>query len=179
MEQILELVKQELANKLNKKSIKDYDQIDIDTAVDLLESEGLPVYSDLKNSLTTPWSVAKYIQLSLEEKELLERVEKDLRESIPANIETAYLKKFSCIVQLSKTFVEGEKQQVLCLKYFLDEDDKIQYKIVSNNTIWGWDISKKQLIALLKNEGFLQEKFDSKKVSIKSWFRRLLAKLGL
>ena len=176
MEKILELVKQELANKLHKKSIKDYDKIDVEIAIDLLESEGLPVYSDLKDNLTTPWSVAKYIQLSLEEKDLIERVEKDLKDIIPNNIETAYLKKFSCIVQLSKTFVEGEKQQVLSLKYYLDEDDKIQYKIISNNSLWGWDISKHQLVALLKNEGFLPEKF---KTTSTSWFRRLLSKLGL
>ena len=80
MEEILKLVKEELAKKLNKKSIADYDQIEVETAVDLLESEGLPVYSDFRANLTTPWSVAKYIQLSMEEKDLIKRVEKDLKE---------------------------------------------------------------------------------------------------
>lgn len=173
LNEVLSLVKKELEAKLNKKNIKDYDTVDIETAVDLLESEGLPVYSDFRDKLVSPWAIAKYIQLSLEEKELIEKVKKDLVEFVPDFIDIAFMKKFSCIVQLSRKFVEGEKQQAISLKYFLDDDDNIQYKITSTST-WCWDISKRQLIALLKNEIMLPEGSRKDwKIEKKSWFRRI------
>ena len=76
MEEILKLVKKELETKLIKENIGDYDGVDVETAVDLLESEGLPVYTDFRDKLITPWAIAKYIQLSLEEKELIEKVKR-------------------------------------------------------------------------------------------------------
>ena len=174
MEEILKLVKKELETKLIKENIDDYDQVDIETAVNLLESEGLPVYTDFKDKLTTPWAIAKYIQLSLEEKELIEKVKKDLEELIPNTIDIAFMKKFSCIVQLSKKFIEGEKQQAISLKFFLDEDENIQYKIASTST-WCWDISKRQLKGLLQNEIIFPEsnKNDWKIEKKKSLFRRI------
>jgi len=172
MEEILKLVKKELETKLIKENINDYDSIDVETAVDLLESEGLPVYTDFRDKLVTPWAIAKYIQLSLEEKELMEKVKKDLAEFIPENMDVAFMKKFTCVVQLSKKFVEGEKQQAISLKYFIDPDENIQYKIASTST-WGWDISKRQLKGLLQNEIILPESNKKDwKIEKKSWFKR-------
>ena len=175
MEKILQLVKDELKHRLNKENIEDLDSIEIETAVEILEAEGLPVYSDFRANLTTPWAIAKYIQLSLEENQLIEKVKVDLKKFIPENIDIAFMKKFSCIVQLSKTFIEGEKQQALTVKYFLDEDDSIHYKLTTTST-WGWDISKDQLKALLKNEYIIPENNmnDWKiKPQHKSWIKRL------
>lgn len=173
MEQILELVKNELKTILNKKAIKDYDNIDIETAINLLRNEGLPVYSEFKDKLNTPWAIAKYIELSIEEKDLIEKVKKDLEIFIPNTIDIAFMRKFSCIVQLSKKFVEGEKQQAITLKYVVDDDDNVQYKIASTST-WCWDISKRQLKALLQNEIMLPEgNIKSWKIEKKSWFKRL------
>lgn len=179
MEEILDLVKKELANKLGVDKIEDFTNIDVEMAVSILEAEGLPVYTDLKPSLITPWSVARYIQLSIEEKELINKVQTDLKSFIPSNIDIAFMKKFSCIVQLSKTFIEGEKQQALCVKYFLDEDDKINYKLTTNS-VWNWDISKAQLKALLQNNYIIPENnisnWDIKVKSKKSWFKRIFKK---
>ena len=175
MEKVLELVKKKKKKQLIKEKIEDFDNIDIKTATSLLESEGLPVYADFKDKLTTPWAIAKYIQLSIEEKELIEKVKTDIKElQLSDNIDIAFMKKFSCIVQFSKKFIEGEKQQAICLKYFLDEDGIVQYKIASNS-VWCWDISKRQLKALLQNEYFLPEgnKQDWKIDKKKPWFKRI------
>lgn len=177
MQDILEAVKNELKVKLNKDQIDDYDEISIDTAVDVLEAEGLPVYSDFRANLTTPWAIARYIQLSLEEKQLVEKVEADLKKFIPENIEIAFLKKFSCVVHLSKTFVEGEKRQTLAVKYTLDEDEGIHYKLTTNGA-WCWDITKAQLSALLKNEIVTPELKNDWKINKKpSFIKRFLKKI--
>lgn len=173
MKQILDLVKEELKNKLNLKDIEDYTEISIDNAVDILEAEGLPVYTEFKSNLTTPWSIAKYIKLSLDEQDLIKKVTEDFISFLPQNIDYIFLKKLSCTVQLSKTFIEGEKKQALTLKYFLDEDEKIQYKILSTST-WGWDITKAQLKALLSNTGFISEKLsDTSVVQKTKWYNRI------
>lgn len=175
MEKILQLVKDELKARLNKDQIEDLDPVEVDTAVEILEAEGLPVYSDFRANLTTPWAIAKYIQLSLEEEQLIEKIKVDLKKFIPENIDIAFMKKFSCAVQLSKTFVDGEKQQALTVKYFLDEDDIIHYKLITTST-WGWDISKEQLKALLLNEYIVPENNQKDwkiKPNKKSWFKRI------
>lgn len=177
MQDILEAVKNELKSKLNKTEIDDYEEISVDMAVDILESEGLPVYSDYKANLISPWAIARYIQLSLEEKQLIEKVNDDLIKFIPEKIEIAFLKKFTCIVQLSKPFVEGEKRQVLALKYYLDEDENVCYKITSTGT-WCWDITKQQLAALLKNEIITSEIKKDWTINKKkhSWLHKLFSK---
>lgn len=175
MEKILQLVKDELKTKLNKDTIDDMDPVSVETAVEILEAEGLPVYSDFRANLTTPWAIAKYIQLSLEEDQLIEKVKDDLKKFIPETVDIAFMKKFSCIVQFSKPFVEGAKQQALTVKYFLDEDEGLHYKLTTTST-WGWDISKDQLKALLLNEYIIPENNQNKwqiKTQKKSWFKRL------
>lgn len=174
---ILELVKADLKKRLGLKKIEDYTEISIEAVTELLEEEGVFIYTDFKQNLTTPWSVARYLLLFSEEKSLIKEVESDLAMIIPDTVETAYLKKFSNIVQITKKFVEGEKKQSLQLKYFKDEDDKLQYKIVASN-FGGWDISKSQLGALLRNQGFIPEKFEGKGKK-QNWFKRLLKKIGL
>ena len=173
MEQILKLVKDELTKVLNK-PIDDMDVIPIEVTTDLLESEGLPVYSDFKDSLTTPWSIAKYIQLSIEEKDLIERVKKDLKD-IPSNIDMSFIKRLSCNIQFSKQYVEGAKHQILIIKYYLDEDDNIQYKLTNNGNNFCWDITKSQFLALLANEGFISEKLKETSLTPKkkSLFKRI------
>lgn len=174
--QILDAVKKELKIRLDKE-VSDYDEISSETAISIIEDEGLPVYTDFKDKLISAWAIARYIQLSLEEKELIELVKKDLSKIIPENVSIAFIKKFSCEVQLTKDFVEGEKKQALTLKYFLDKDDEVQYKISSG--IWGWDISKIQIQALLNNKSFVMEKFDGHnfKQNKNGWFKNFIKKV--
>lgn len=177
-EQILKAVKAELENRLNKK-IDDYNEIDAETGISLVEEEGLPVYSEFKDKLTTPWAIARYMKLNLDEKEMLEKVRDDLKELIPEQIDMVFVKRLSCEVQFTKKFEECVKRQLLIVKYYLDEDDNIQYKLTNNGSNFCWDISKAQLKALLGNKGFTSEKFvnisvSKKESKFKRWLRKIL-----
>ena len=63
VEEILELVKKDLAQRLNVESVGDYDSVSFETVKDLLDEEDVLIYGEFKDSLTSPWAVAKYICL--------------------------------------------------------------------------------------------------------------------
>ena len=167
---VLDLVKKELSAKLNKE-LNDYDEIPVEVVEELLAEEDLFIYSEYKDKLKSPWAVARYMVLCTEEKELIDRVKKDLKGIIPDTVEEFFIKRLSCNIQFNKKFIEGAKKQCLTINYFLDEDDVLHYKLVSTALV-GWDISKAQLQALLQNRGFFPEKFKEP-----SWFKKLLSKL--
>lgn len=178
MAEVIELVKEELSKILKKDITNDFEEIEPKLAKVILENEGLPVYKDLEANLTTPWAVARYIQLSIEEKEFTEKVVKDLSTVLPDNIDILPVKGFTSTVQLTKQFVEGEKKQNLTVKYYMI-DDEFYYSIVGTSP-YGWDISKRQLASLLSNTTLLPEiiKADefklNKKKTKKSWIKRIL-----
>ena len=157
VEEILELVKKELAQRLNVESVGDYDSVPFEIAKDLLDEEDVLIYGEFKDSLTSPWAVAKYICLYIEEKELIKKVEADLN-TLPSNIEYFFIKHLSCNIQFTPKFEEGVKKQALIVKYYLDEDDKIQYKLTNAGSNVCWDIIKGQLKALLSSEVVIPEK---------------------
>lgn len=174
-EEILKLVKEDLSKRLDK-VVDDYDTISFDIAKTLLDDENILVYAEFKDSLVTPWAVARYIGLYLDEKELIEKVTADLN-SLPPKIEYCFIKHLSCNIQFSRTFEEGVKKQVLVVKYYLDEDDKIQYKLTNAGSNSCWDITKGQLKGLLASEIVIPEKVIIKpKNRIIGWIKR---KLGL
>ena len=74
VEEILELVKKDLAQRLNIESIGDYDPVPFETAKDLLDEDDILIYGEFKDSLTSPWAIAKYMYLYTEEKELIKQV---------------------------------------------------------------------------------------------------------
>ena len=96
------------------------------------------------------------------------------------NIEITFIKRLSCNVQFNNKFEEGVKRQVLIVKYYLDEDDRIQYKLTNTGSNACWDITKGQLKALLGNEIFISEKIIDpkyqKKTNLFGWIKK---KLGL
>lgn len=173
MEQILELVKNEFKTRLKLKELGDYDEIPFENIKELLEDEGVLIYGEFKESLKTPWSVARYIKLYLEEKELIEQVKMDLI-NLPPRIEYCFVKHLSCNIQFTKEFEEGVKKQALVVKYYLDEDDKIQYKLTNANTASCWDITKAQLYALLANEIIIPEKINKikNKTGLFAWIKK-------
>ena len=179
-EEILDLVKKEFKTRLKLKKIDDYDNVSFETIKELLEEDNILIYGEYKDSLTTPWSVARYIKLYLEEKELIKIVSEDIDKFIPKNIEYTFVKHLSCNVQFMKTFEEGVKRQILVIKYYLDEDDRIQYKLTNTGSTFCWDITKPQLKALLSNEIIINEKaidtsLQPKKVSaFKKWLKKIL-----
>lgn len=178
-EELLKLLKDDFKKRLKLKSIDDITEIPFDTVKELLEEEDILIYSEFKDSLTTPWSVARYIKLYLEEKELIKQVEADLKKIVPDNIEFVFVKRLSCNVQFTNKFEEGVKRQTLIIKYYLDEDDRIQYKLTNNGSNGCWDITKGQLKALLNNEIIIAEKIIDPKFKKKSLFGWIKKKLGL
>ena len=157
VEDILELVKKDLAQRLNVKSIGDYDTVSFETAKALLDEDDILIYGEFKDSLTTPWAIAKYMYLYIEEKELIKQVEDDLS-TLPPRIEYYFVKHLSCNIQFTPKFEEGVKKQALVVKYYLDEDDKIQYKLTNVGSNACWDITEGQLKALLASEVVIPEK---------------------
>lgn len=176
IEEILKLVKEDLAKRLNIKSINDYDPVSLETAKELLDDDNILIYNEFKDALISPWAIAKYMYLYIEEKELIKQVEEDLK-NLSDKIEYCFVKHLSCNVQFNNKFEEGIKKQVLIVKYYLDEDDKIQYKLTNAGNNACWDITKGQLKALLENEIIIPEKVNKlKKKNIFNWIKR---KLGL
>jgi len=157
VEEILELVKKDLAQRLNVESIGDYDSVPFETAKNLLDEDDILIYGEFKDSLTSPWAIAKYMYLYTEEKELIKQVEEDLS-NLPPKIEYYFIKHLSCNIQFTPKFEEGIKKQALIVKYYLDEDDKIQYKLTNAGSNVCWDITKGQLKALLSSEVVIPEK---------------------
>lgn len=176
MEQILELVKKDLAAKLHITDIGDYDTISFDLAKELLDEDDILVYNEFKDSLTNPWAVARYITLYLEEKDLLKKVEADINGILPSGMEYYFVKHLSCNIQFISKFEEGVKKQTLVVKYYIDEDDKIQYKLTNAGSNSCWDITKGQLRALLANEIIIPEKVIKikHKNKIIRWIRKKL-----
>lgn len=175
LEEILELVKKDLAKRLEVESIGDYDTIPFETAKALLEEDDILIYGEFKNSLNSPWAVAKYMYLYIEEKELIKQVEADLN-TLPSNIEYFFIKHLSCNIQFTPKFEEGVKKQALIVKYYLDEDDKIQYKLTNAGSTSCWDITKGQLKGLLASEVIIPEKVMKLKPKNKliRWIKKLL-----
>ena len=157
VEEILELVKKDLVKRLDVESIGDYDSVPFETAKDLLDEDDILIYGEFKDSLTSPWAIAKYMYLYTEEKELIKQVEEDLS-NLPPKIEYYFIKHLSCNIQFTPKFEEGVKKQALIVKYYLDEDDKIQYKLTNAGSNVCWDITKGQLKALLSSEVVIPEK---------------------
>lgn len=178
-EELLDIVKKEFQKRLKIEKLDDLDVVPFETAKELLEEDDILIYTEFKDSLTTPWSVARYIKLYLEEKELVKQVEKDLK-NISDKVEITFVKHLSCNIQFTSKFEEGIKRQTLIVKYYLDEDDKIQYKLTNAGSNSCWDITKGQLKALLGNEIFISEKIIDPKIKKKTgllkWIKK---KLGL
>lgn len=175
VEELLELVKKDLAKRLEVESIGDYDSVPFETAKALLEEDDILIYGEFKDSLTSPWAIAKYMYLYIEEKELIKQVEEDLN-TLPPRIEYYFVKHLSCNIQFTPKFEEGVKKQALIVKYYLDEDDKIQYKLTNAGSNACWDITKGQLKALLASEVIIPEKVVALKPKNKliRWIKRKL-----
>lgn len=180
---ILKAVKNSLKKEF-KITIKDEysETIPFSITESLLKEDNIPIFKEYIPELISPWGIAKYIFLYLENKEIVEKIKEDLNNLIPDSVDyNIHRDFFSCKVDLYKKNEYTDKQQWLTIKYFINEDDQICYAIVSNR--WSWDISKKQLKNLLNNEGIISEDLSKynltpklsvfKKVvkHIKRWFK--------
>lgn len=127
--------------------------IDNKDVLTLLERDNIEVDSKFLSSLITPYAIAKFILLKVQEKGIIQRIEEALETYLdPTKIEWTIYKDFSNQIMFNNKpeINSEEKPQNLLVKYRVDkETDKIIYSICSGN--WGWDLSINQLKALLEN----------------------------
>lgn len=109
----------------------------------------LPIF---KNQLKTPYAIAKYLSLVVQQKELTKRIDMALTVLLDNNkISWVIHQNFSNTITFTKILQinSEEKPQSLLVKYRINnENDQIVYSIMAGN--WGWDITANQLKALLE-----------------------------
>ena len=127
----------------------------------------LEVLPTFKSQLKTPYSIAKYLSLVVQQKELTTRIDDTLKTLLDINkISWVIHQNFTNTITFSKILGinSEEKPQGLLIKYRLDsETDKIIYTIAAGN--WGWDITPQQLKALLEGDIPVYEKKSSDKMT--------------
>lgn len=132
----------------------------------LLERDNIEVDSKFLSSLITPYAIAKFILLKVQEKGIIQRIEEALEVYLDhTKIEWTIYKDFSNQIMFNNKpeINSEEKPQNLLVKYRIDkETDKIIYSICSGN--WGWDLSINQLKALLENTTIPVKNIEKKSV---------------
>ena len=138
--------------------------IDNKDVLTLLERDNIEVDSKFLSSLITPYAIAKFILLKVQEKGIIQRIEEALEVYLDhTKIEWTIYKDFSNQIMFNNKpkINSEEKPQNLLVKYRIDkETDKIIYSICSGN--WGWDLSINQLKALLENTTIPVKNIDKK-----------------
>ena len=140
--------------------------IDNKDVLTLLERDNIEVDSKFLSSLITPYAIAKFILLKVQEKGIIQRIEEALEVYLDhTKIEWTIYKDFSNQIMFNNKpeINSEEKPQNLLVKYRIDkETDKIIYSICSGN--WGWDLSINQLKALLENTTISVKNIEKKSV---------------
>ena len=140
--------------------------IDNKDVLTLLERDNIEVDSKFLSSLITPYAIAKFILLKVQEKGIIQRIEEALEAYLDhTKIEWTIYKDFSNQIMFNNKpeINSEEKPQNLLVKYRIDkETDKIIYSICSGN--WGWDLSINQLKALLENTTISVKNIEKKSV---------------
>ena len=140
--------------------------IDNKDVLTLLERDNIEVDSKFLSSLITPYAIAKFILLKVQEKGIIQRIEEALEVYLDhTKIEWTIYKDFSNQIMFNNKpeINSEEKPQNLLVKYRIDkETDKIRYSICSGN--WGWDLSINQLKALLENTTIPVKNIEKKSV---------------
>lgn len=141
--------------------------VDNKDVLTLLERDSIEVDSKFLSSLITPYAIAKFILLKVQEKDIIQRIEENLEVHLDkTKIDWTIYKDFSNqIIFNNKPEINSEeKPQNLLIKYRIDkETDKIIYSICSGN--WGWDLSINQLKALLENTTIPVSNIEKKSVN--------------
>ena len=116
------------------------------------EINDLDILPAFKNQLKTPYAIAKYLSLIVQQKELTKRIDTTLNALLDnSKISWVIHQNFSNTITFTKILQinSEEKPQSLLVKYRINnENDQIVYSIMAGN--WGWDITANQLKALLE-----------------------------
>ena len=146
---VLKALESYTSEKLNSLS-----NLPMDLVEGFLYANSISVPESLKKQMTTPYSIAKYLLLKEQEREMIEKVETELENTIDAEkVNWLIYKDLTNRISFSKKIPinSDEVPQSLSVKYKYDSDnDKLIYSISDGS--WGWEISLAQLKSILENK---------------------------
>ena len=146
---VLKALESYTSEKLNSLS-----NLPMDLVEGFLYANSINVPESLKKQMTTPYSIAKYLLLKEQEREMIEKVETELKNTIDAEkVNWLIYKDLTNRISFSKKIPinSDEVPQSLSVKYKYDSDtDKLIYSISDGS--WGWEISLAQLKGILENK---------------------------
>lgn len=146
---VLKALESYTSEKLNSLS-----NLPMDIVEGFLYANSINVPESLKKQMTTPYSIAKYLLLKEQEREMIEKVETELENTIDAEkVNWLIYKDLTNRISFSKRIPinSDEVPQSLSVKYKYDSDnDKLIYSISDGS--WGWEISLAQLKSILENK---------------------------
>ena len=146
---VLKALESYTSEKLNSLS-----NLPMDLVEGFLYANSISVPESLKKQMTTPYSIAKYLLLKEQEREMIEKVKAELENTIDSEkVNWLIYKDLTNRISFSKKIPinSDEVPQSLSVKYKYDSDnDKLIYSISDGS--WGWEISLAQLKSILENK---------------------------
>lgn len=143
-------IKKELARLSDGKEYSTFDEIEQEVIDKFCEENKLEVYTNFKDSMKTPFAIAKYMNMYVDQEKNCVEVEKDLssllnKEKINWVIHRDFTNEIT-IYKVTEAFTSS-MQQKLTIVFKKDLDtEKLMYFIKSRDGIW--EISKSNLKAL-------------------------------
>lgn len=147
LKQDIELVKQELKHLSDGKEYGTFDIIEEQIVNLLCKENDLSPSKQFRDAMTTPFAIARYIELKAQDENMCKEVEEDLNSFLDKEEATWTIHKdLSNEVTFSKPLQEDTILQRLVVRYRKDPlTNKIIYSLHGN-----WDISKQNLKALVE-----------------------------
>lgn len=154
-----DIIQELKASKLVTTELTAFTELDSNVITEFCENNNLTVFSEFKTALTTPYALAKYIMLSIDQASIIKKIENELSTKLDnEKVKYTIYKNFSNQIAFEKVIPlnSDEKPQQLLVKYRIDQDtNKIIYSILGGH--WGWDVTINQLKALLENQTIVGE----------------------
>ncbi len=165
-ESTLDIVMAAMKKRLGVKKIKAETPLSPEDVEAFLRDEGILVIKSSVQHIVTVGVLARYVELVVQQAELVDRVKKDLANVFDEKYATVVCRMdLSCIVDILKTVPDGFAQQQLSLQYYLTEDDEIGYKLPGS--VWSWNISRATLANIVANTQFSTPKLLGLSVPVK------------
>lgn len=147
------------ASKLVTEELTSFSELNPEVVAEFCENNNIIILPEFKEALNTPYALAKYIMLSIDQTEVIKKIDAELAVKLDAEkVKYIIYKNFSNQIAFEKVIPlnSDEKPQQLLVKYRIDQEtNKIVYSILGGH--WGWDITINQLKALLENQTIIGE----------------------
>lgn len=149
LKQDVESVKEELKNLSNGKEYGTFDEIESELIDKLCKDNNLNPTKQFRDAMTTPFAIAKFINLQIQDNEMCNEVEKDLNLLLDDKKANWVLHHdLTNEITFLKPQEEDKILEKLIVKYRKDPlTDRIIYSLYGN-----WDISKQNLKQLVERD---------------------------